>query len=255
MFVRFYELTDRNAGSQNRARNSRVSFWFSAARTPLFRRIADVKYDRAASKRRFHCSDSIDIERSFLPLFSPFPDRLFVLYSRGAARLFSLPLSASSAFPVYFLPARSFLRFYPFILFSILSLSFLIISRQASPDTRALTRSYERCKSVGSVGAVSHLRQPDFLLYFLSPFFSFLIPFRSFRSLRREQVHSLSRSSFFLRLSLCLFSVLCATLTATVSFFLVVAVLFTPLPSSHERLTSHDDCHLSRSIARRRAAS
>lgn len=106
---------------------------------------------------------------------------------------------------------------------------------------------------VGRIGcSVSHLRHPHFLLYFLSPFFSFLIPFRS---LRREQVHSLSRSSFFLRVSLRLLSVLCATLTATVSFFLVVAVLFIPLPSSHERLTSHDDCHLSRSIARRRAAS
>lgn len=156
--MRFYELTDRNAGSQNRARNSRVSFWFSAARTPLFRRIADVKYDRAASKRRFHCSDSIDIERSFLPLFSRFPTG-FLFFTRAA------PLDC---FPCLFLPLRpspprsrvfsSSVILSPFLpppLYSIFhSLSlFLIISRQASADTRALTRSYERRKSVGSVAA------------------------------------------------------------------------------------------------------
>lgn len=153
---------------------------------------------------------------------------------------------------MYFLPARSFLRFCPPLFYFPFSLT---LFNHISPSLRryACTYTIVRKTQVGRIGcSVSHLRRSRFLLYFLSPFFSFLMPFRS---LRREQVHSFSRSSSFLRVSLRLLSVLCATLTATVSFFLVVAVLFIPLPSSHERLTSHDDCHLSRSIARRRAAS
>lgn len=190
----------------------------------------------------------------FFLFFPRFPTG-FLFFTRAA------PLDC---FPCLFLPLRpsppasrvfsSSVILSPFLpLYSIShSLSFF---NHISPSLPRYACTYTIVwkMQVGRIGwSVSHLRHPDSLLYFLFPSLSFLIPFRS---LRREQVHSLSRSSFFLRGSLCLLSVLCATLAATVSFFLVVAVLFTPLPSSHERLTSHDDCHLSRSIARRRAAS
>ena len=106
-----------------RARNLHVSF-VSQPREHPFRRIADVKYDRAASKRRFHCSDSIDIERSFLPLFPRFPAAFFFLLFSFFFFFFLLFTRAAplDCFPCPFQPASPFSPLSPCIFFQRASL-------------------------------------------------------------------------------------------------------------------------------------
>lgn len=138
-----------------------------------------MKYDRAASKRRFHCSDSIDIELSSPSSFFRFS--LFILYPRGAARLFSLPLPTFHR-PILSPPtlrARAFsstISFYVFPTpFSYLPFFFFNhISVSLSRYTRALASCYERCKLV--CWNVSQLGCPElsfisllFFLFFSSP--------------------------------------------------------------------------------------
>lgn len=142
-----------------------------------------MKYDRAASKRRFHCSDSIDIELSSPSSFF----RLVFLFFTRAAPLDCFPCPFQpSIVPSYHLRARACLFFHDFfLLFPICLLFFFFnhISVSLSRYTRALASWHERCKSV--CWNVSQLRCPE--LSFISPlfflFFSLLflsLPSRSY---------------------------------------------------------------------------
>lgn len=140
-----------------------------------------MKYDRAASKRRFHCSDSIDIELSSP---SSFFRLLFLFFTRAAPLdCFPCPFQPSIV-PSYHLRhcarARVFsstISFYvfptPFSYLPSPSLFFNYISVSLSRYTRALASWHERCKSV--CWNVSQLRCLE--LSFISPlFFLFFSP-------------------------------------------------------------------------------
>lgn len=158
-----------------------------------------MKYDRAASKRRFHCSDSIDIELSSPSSFFRFS--LFILYPRGAARLFSLPLPTFHR-PILSPPtlrARAFsstISFYVFPTpFSYLPFFFFNhISVSLSRYTRALASCYERCKLV--CWNVSQLRCPELSFISFLFFLFFLLP--SLQDLTLSVLNSVPCYSFFL---------------------------------------------------------
>lgn len=167
-----------------------------------------MKYDRAASKRRFHCSDSIDIELSSPSSFFRFS--LFILYPRGAARLFSLPLPTFHR-PILSPPtlrARAFsstISFYVFPTpFSYLPFFFFNhISVSLSRYTRALASWYERCKLV--CWNVSQLRCPElsfisllFFLFFSSASYSLSTELGSLSLLQLFSYNTVSFSLSFL---------------------------------------------------------